>query len=118
MGSFPENLFGALKAAPTHTIGATFEWDDRGFFGSKKKRYMLTITQLTAEEARQRFNVDRRQSEYLVIGFVGELPPKMLPYFNAMPGAPQGYSMVYTYNGGFVTTLGALRVLTGDWQAL
>ncbi len=53
-----------------------------------------------------------------MIGFVGEHPPKMLPYFNAMPGAPQGYSMVYTYNGGFVTTLGALRVLTGDWQAL
>lgn len=118
MGSFPEDMFGALKAAPTHTIGATFEWEDRGFFSRKKKRYLLTITQLTSEEARQRFSVDRRQPEYLVIGFVGELPPNMLFYFDAVAGAQQGYTMVYFYGEGFLRTLESLHAYSGDWQAL
>jgi len=111
-------MFDALKASPTHTIGAVFEWEDRGFFGPKKKQYALTITQLTAQEAKQRYNVDRQQSEYLVIGFFGELPRSKLSLFDVVDDdSRQGHSMVFMWAEGFLRTLDSLEAGSGsDWE--
>ncbi len=74
-------LMEALQAAPTHTLLAHFEWENRGLFGRRVRRYVLTISSLSEQEARQRFNVSKNAyDEYLAIGFAGELPPSILSH--------------------------------------
>lgn len=76
-------LMEALQAAPSHTLVAHFAWEDRGLFGRKVKRCMLTISSLSEQEALQRFNVSRNAyNEYLTIGFAGELPPSILSHLS------------------------------------
>ena len=76
-------LMEALQAAPSHLLVASFEWEDQGLFGRKKKRYALTISNLSEQEARQRFNTSRNSyGEYLVVGFAGELPRSILSHLS------------------------------------
>lgn len=106
-----------LQAAPSHTLVAQFEWDDRGLFGRKVRRYVLTISSLSEQEALQRFNVSSNAyDEYLTIGFAGELPPSILRHLS-QEDLQRGCMRPIAWEG-FLHTLHDYfpQVQSGDWE--
>ena len=109
-------LMEALQATPSHTLAAHFEREDRGLFGRKRKQYVLTISSLSEQEARQRFNVSRNAyDEYLTIGFAGDLPPSILSHLS-QNDIERGCMKPIAWEG-FLHTLHDYfpEAITGDW---
>ncbi len=104
----------ALQSASGHSVVAIFEWGDSGIF-RKKKEYFLTITQLSAQEARARFGsrADGGYDAYIAVMMAGDVPPSVQARLESSENV-QGWLVSW---GGFFELMSTYfpDAISGDW---